>query len=71
MGSSTLPKRLVNQPDLDEFFNIDENLRQIIFVLEGTQRWIDVSEKETIGRLEEMQNEIGKIVELINMKVKK
>ncbi|WNH13212.1 DUF6090 family protein [Thalassobellus suaedae] len=71
LGSTTLPKRLENQPKMKEFLNIDENLRMLILVYEGIHRWKYLSLKETKGRLEEMQKEINSIIELINKKLKK
>ena len=66
IGSTTLPARLENQPLMKEFLNIDENLRELILVYEGIHRWKQVSLTETIGRLEEMYEEIDRIAELIN-----
>ena len=70
LGSTTLPKRLMNQPKLKEFLNIDENLRMLILVYEGIHRWKYLSLQETKGRLEEMQKEINIIMELINKELK-
>ncbi len=71
LGSTTLPKRLVNQPKMKEFLNIDENLKELILVYEGIHRWKSVSQLESIGRLEDMQKEIYTIIELINKELKK
>ncbi len=71
LGSTTLPKRLLNQPKLSEFLNIDKNLRELILVYEGVHRWKSVSEQESIGRLEDMLTEIDTIVTLINKELKK
>ncbi|WP_149277768.1 DUF6090 family protein [Pareuzebyella sediminis] len=71
LGSTTLPKRLENQPKMKEFLNIDENLRMLILVYEGIHRWKYLSLQETKVRLEEMQKEINTIMELINKKLKK
>jgi hypothetical protein len=71
LGSTTLPKRLENQPKMKEFLNIDENLRMLILVYEGIHRWKYLSLLETKGRLEEMQKEIHTIIELINKELKK
>ena len=71
LGATTLPKRLDNQPELSNFFNIDNNLKEIIFIYEGVHRWKDLSERETMGRLEDMQKEIDTIMELINKELKK
>jgi len=71
LGSTTLPKRLVNQPKMKEFLNIDENLKELILVFEGIHRWKSISQLETIDRLEDMQNEIDTIMELINTELKK
>ena len=70
LGATTLPKRLENQPELDEFLNIDENLRELILVYEGIHRWKSISQLETIDRLEAMQKEIDLIIELINKEIK-
>tara|TARA_R110002167_G_scaffold115853_20_gene290526 strand:+ start:822 stop:1598 length:777 start_codon:yes stop_codon:yes gene_type:complete len=70
IGSTTLPKRLVNQPKIKEFLNIDENMKELILVYEGIHRWKSISQQESIGRLEEMLKEIDAIVALINMEVK-
>ena len=71
LGSTTLPKRLVNQPKMKEFLNIDGNLKELILVYEGIHRWKSVSQLESIGRLEDMQKEIYNIIELINKELKK
>ena len=71
LGSTTLPKRLVNQPKMKEFLNIDENLKELILVYEGIHRWKSVSQLESIDRLEDMQMEINTIMELINKELKK
>jgi len=71
LGPTTLPKRLENQPELKEFLNIDENLRELILVYEGIHRWKSVSQLETINRLGEMQNEIDTIITLIYKELKK
>ena len=71
LGSTTLPKRLVNQPKMKEFLNIDGNLKELILVYEGIHRWKSVSQLESISRLEDMQKEIYNIIELINKELKK
>ncbi len=71
LGSTTLPQRLVSQPKMKEFLNIDENLKELILVYEGIHRWKSVSQQEAIGRLEDMQKEIDIIIELINKELKK
>ena len=71
LGSTTLPQRLVNQPKMKEFLNIDENLKELILVYEGIHRWKSVSQQEANGRLEDMQKEIDIIMELINKELKK
>ncbi|WP_170253284.1 DUF6090 family protein [Aequorivita antarctica] len=70
LGSTTLPKRLLNQPKLKDFLNIDENLKKLILVYEGIHRWKSISLNETKERLEEMQKEINTIMELINTELK-
>jgi len=71
LGSTTLPKTLENPTELSDFFSIDKNLREIILIYEGVRRWKDLSERETISRLEDMQKEIDIIMELINNELKK
>jgi len=71
IGSTTLQERLVNQPKMKEFLNIDENLKQLILVYEGIHRWKSVSLQESIVRLKEMQKETDTIIELINKELKK
>ena len=71
LGSTTLPKRLLNQPKMKEFLNIDENLKELILVYEGIHRWKSVSQLETIERLEDMQKEIKTIMRLINKELRK
>ena len=71
LGSTTLPKRLANQPKMKEFLNIDENLKELILVYEGIHRWKSISQLETIDRLEDMQKKIETIKELINNELKK
>jgi len=70
IGSTTLPERLINQSSLSKFLNIDAKLKEVILIYEGVHRWKDLSELETIGRLEEMGKEIDIIVELIKMELK-
>jgi hypothetical protein len=71
LGATTLPRRLENQPEMKEFLNLDENLRELILVYEGIHRWKSVSQLETIDRLEKMQEEINTIIALINIDLKK
>jgi hypothetical protein len=71
LGSTTLPERLVNQPKMKEFLNIDENLKELILVYEGIHRWKSISQLETIDRLEDMKKEIDTIMELINNELNK
>jgi hypothetical protein len=71
LGATTLPKRLENQPEMKEFLNIDENLRELILVYEGIHRWKSVSQLETIDRLEKMQKEIDTIITLIKKELNK
>jgi len=71
VGSTTLPERLVNQPEMKEFLNIDKNLKELILVYEGIHRWKSISLQEAKVRLEQMQNEISAIVDLIHTEIKK
>ena len=71
IGSTTLPNRLVNQPKMKEFLNIDNNIKELILVYEGLHRWKSISQQESIGRLEEMLTEIDTIFSLINKEIKK
>ncbi len=71
LGSTTLTKRLLNQPKLSEFLNIDKNLRELILVYEGVHRWKSISLQEAIVRLNDMLNQIDTIVTLINKELKK
>ena len=71
LGSTTLPKRLVNQPKMKAFLNIDQNLKELILVYEGIHRWKSIALIEAKGRLEEMQRKIDTIIELINKELKK
>ena len=64
-------QRLENQPQMKEFLNIDENLRELILVYEGIHRWKNVSQLEAIDRLEKMKKEIDTIITLIKSKLKK
>ncbi|PWI29754.1 hypothetical protein DI383_08320 [Flavobacteriaceae bacterium LYZ1037] len=66
LGATTLPKRLVNQPEMKKFLNIDENLKELILVYEGLHRWKSIAQLESIDRLENIQKETGVIIELIN-----
>ena len=70
LGSSTLPERLVNQPKMREFLNIDKNLKELILIYEGVHRWKSITEQESIDRLEDMLKEIDTIVDLINKELK-
>ncbi|MDX1470588.1 MAG: DUF6090 family protein, partial [Flavobacteriaceae bacterium] len=54
LGSTTLPDRLDKQPELKEFFNINENLKELILVYEGVHRWKSISEQQSRDRLENM-----------------
>ena len=71
LGSSTLPKRLLMQPKMKKFFNIEENIKELILVYEGIHRWKSVAHQEAKGRLEKMLKEIDSIVGLINKELKK
>jgi hypothetical protein len=71
LGSTTLPARLSNQPEMKEFLNIDGNLRELILVYEGIHRWKSVSQLEAIDRLGNMQTEIESVKELINTELNK
>ena len=71
LGSTTLPNRLANQPEMKEFLNIDGNLKELILVFEGLHRWKSISLQESKGRLEEMQKDIDTIMKLINKDLKK
>jgi len=66
LGATTLPERLENQPKLNDFLNIEANLKKLILEYEGIHRWREVSLNETIGRLEQMSKDIDAVVELIN-----
>ncbi|MFH4967284.1 DUF6090 family protein [Gaetbulibacter sp. M240] len=70
LGSTTLPDRLKNQPELSEFFNIDENLKELILVYEGVHRWKSISEQQSKIRLENVLKEMDTIVALINKELK-
>ena len=70
LGATTLPKRLVNQPEMTVFFNIDNNLKELIFVYEGIHRWKSISQLESIERLKDMQEEIRLIKQLIKTQLK-
>ncbi|MBT8267571.1 MAG: hypothetical protein KJP20_13575 [Bacteroidia bacterium] len=71
LGSTTLPNRIANQPKLKEFFNIDENLKELILVYEGVHRWKSISEQNTKEKLENMIKEIEIIVGLIKGELNK
>jgi hypothetical protein len=71
LGSTTLPERLIKQPKLREFFDIDKNIRELILVYEGVHRWKSISEQESKGRLEDMLKEIDTLVGLINKELTK
>ena len=70
LGSTTLPQRLIKQPKLKAFFDIDKNLRELILVYEGIHRWKSVSEQRSKSELEEMLKEIDTIIGLINKELK-
>ena len=71
LGSTTLTKRLIKQPKLKAFFDIDKNLREVILVYEGVHRWKSASEIEAKDGLEDMLKEIDTLVGLINKELKK
>ena len=71
LGSTTLPNRLTNQPKLNAFLNIDENLKELILVYEGVHRWKSVSEQQSKIKLEDILKEIDFLVGLINEELKK
>ena len=71
LGSTTLPKRLANQPKMSEFLNIDQNIKELILVYEGIHRWKSISLQESRGRLKDILKEIDTIVALINKKITK
>ena len=66
IGSTTLIPRLEYQPEVKEFLNIDENLKELILVYEGIHRWREVSFQEAIIRLDTISREIDVIIKLIN-----
>ena len=71
IGSTTLPERIINQPKISEFLNIDKKMKEMILVYEGIHRWKSISQQEAIGRLEDMLKEIDTIGKLINKEIKK
>ena len=70
LGSTTLPKRLKHQPELEEFLSIDKNLRELILVYEGVHRWKSISERTSIRAFEAMIQEIDTIKVLIEKELK-
>lgn len=70
LGSTTLPPRLENQPELKSFLSIDKNLKELILVYEGVHRWKSISEQESKVRLEKMIKEIDALIVLINNNLK-
>jgi len=71
IGSTTLPERLVNQPEISEFLRIDKNLKEMILLYEGIHKWKSISQREAIDNLENIVREIDTLVELINKELKK
>lgn len=70
LGSTTLPARLENQPELKSFLSIDKNLKELILVYEGVHRWKSISEQESKVRLEKMIKEIDDLIVLIRSNLK-
>lgn len=70
IGASTFTQRLLNQPELNDFFHLDKNLRETILVYEGVHRWKSFSEQETVGRLENLLVVIDSIISLIKEEMK-
>ncbi len=71
IGSTTLPERLVNQPEISEFLRIDKNLKEMILLYEGIHKWKSISQREAIDNLENIVREIDTLVELIKKELKK
>ncbi|MDO1501252.1 DUF6090 family protein [Winogradskyella maritima] len=70
LGSTTLIERLKHQPKMKDFFKIDQNLREVLFVYEGVHRWKSISEQESVSNFQDMLKEIDTIVRLINTELK-
>ena len=66
LGSTTLPKRLDQQPQLKAFLNIEQNLRELILVYEGVHRWKSISEETSMNNFKDMKLEIDRIIDLIH-----
>jgi hypothetical protein len=69
LGSTSMPDRLVNQPKMKEFLNIDKNKKELILVYEGIHRWKSISQLEAIDRLEIILKDIDTIVYQINQEL--
>jgi hypothetical protein len=70
-GSTTLPKRLLNQPKISGYLNIDNNVRELILLYEGVHRWKSITISMINTLLEEMLMDIDTIIALINAELKK
>ena len=66
IGSTTLPKRLINQPEMKEYLNPNEKMKAMILLYEGIHRWKSICQLEASARLENMLKDIDTIVVLIN-----
>ena len=66
IGSTTLPKRLINQPEMKEYLNPNEKMKEMILLYEGIHRWKSICQLEASARLENMLKDIDTIVVLIN-----
>ncbi len=71
IGSTTLPKRLINQPEMAEYLNLKAKTKEMILLYEGIHRWKSICQLEAKDRLENMLKDIDTIVVLINQELKK
>ena len=71
VGSDELQNQIVNHPNLNTLIGSDTNLSQIVLSYEATQVWKNVSENETVEKLNQMQLDIEEIITLINNEIKK
>jgi hypothetical protein len=71
IGSTTLPKRLINQAVLAEFLNLNEKMKEMILLYEGIHRWKSISQQEAVDRLVNMLKEIDTIITLIDKELNK
>jgi hypothetical protein len=70
IGSTTLPDRLSNQPDLTEYLDPEFNYPKLFLIMEAVHAWKKASEDNTLESLHDLLNENNELQALINEELK-